>query len=247
MKNTISVFFIMLIFSFNSVDSMANTTDTSFDYFDEYDEEEVKDPLIGYNKVIHSVNDVILLKIIKPVHTGYSAVMPSLMRKGLSNFASHIKSPLRLVNTILQFDFVASGLEISYFFINTCTSLGFADFASEVETKYYYEKSAYDFGTTLAVWGVKEGPYIVLPVFGPKTLRGAVGTGLDIVTNPISYIVGGVVYTGTSAGLQFNSMDKVYVPYEKYKNMSLEPYTGIRDASLSMERNFILKHKMKRE
>lgn len=234
---------VLLLLLFSSCVRVANAREMDFDEYDEYAEIEVKDPLISYNKVMHNVNDVLLLWVIKPLHKGYSVVIPKTARKGIYNFSQHIKSPLRLVNTVLQFDFVASGLEVSYFFINTCTSLGFADFASEVETKYYYNKSAYNFATTLAVWNVKEGPYIVLPVFGPKTLRSATGTGLDIISNPVSYVLGGLTYTATSAGLQFNNMDRTYVPYEKYKKMTLDPYSGLRDMSLAMERNFVFKHK----
>ncbi len=221
--------------------------DSEASFFDDY-EDDTKDPLIGYNKIMHSANDILLLKVIKPVHKGYSVLVPKTMRTGLKNFSNHIKSPLRLVNTILQLDFIASGIEISYFFINTCTSLGFADFASEVDTGEYYKKSAYNFSTTLAFWGFKEGPYVVMPFFGPKTLRSAIGTGLDIAVNPLSYIIPSAnVYTATSATLQFNKMDNTYIPYEQFKKMSLDPYSGIRDVSLTIERNNILKHRKREE
>ncbi len=217
------------------------------DFFEDY-EEDSKDPLVGYNKIMYKTNDILLLKVIKPAHKAYIFVTPDTMRKGLKNFSNHIKSPLRLVNTLLQLDFIASGIEISYFFINTCTSLGFADFASEVDTGAYYNKSAYNFSTTLAFWGFKEGPYVVMPFFGPKTLRSAIGTGLDFAGNPLSYIIPSAsLYTATSATLQFNKMDNTYIPYEQFKKMSLDPYSGIKDVSLTIERNNILKHRKREE
>ncbi len=221
---------------------IAESEEMAFSY-----ELETKDPFSSYNKIMHNTNDFLLLKVIKPVHKGYAYIVPNRARTGLKNFSNHIKSPLRLVNTVLQLDFVASGIEISYFLINTCTSLGFADFASQVDTGGYYNKSAYNFSTTLGIWGFKEGAYVVLPFYGPETVRGAVGLGLDIALNPLSLLFPTTGLVATNATLQFNKMDNVYTPYEKYKNMSLDPYTGTRDVSLDMARNMLLKHRKREE
>lgn len=232
------LFLFLLIFSLQACASKQVQDTDAFLDFDDYEEEQTSDPLEGYNRAMHAFNDFLLLQVVKPIHKGYSYVVPQKLRSGLANFADNLLFPVRFINALLQFEFGGATIELGHFLINSMTSLGFADVASTKEDYFYYNADAYNFNVTLAKWGVAEGPPIVLPFFGPNTLRGAFGLGVDSVSDPMTYVLP-VAVTFAEAGLNFNTIDSVYLPYEKLKEISLDPYIGIRDATLSMQRTMI--------
>ncbi len=214
---------------------------TSSNDFDDYSDAEHSDPLEGYNRVMHNVNDFLLLNIIKPVHQGYTYIMPKKIRSGLSNFSDNLLFPVRFINAVLQLDLGGASVEFSHFLINTMTSLGFADVASTKENYFYYNPRAYDFGVTLARWGVGEGPMIVLPIFGPKNIRDTFGFIGDIAMDPIGYVAP-IQVTLANGGLAFNGLDAIYVPYEEMKKIAIDPYISIRDAVKDQRKGLVEEH-----
>lgn len=206
------------------------------DYDDDASSVAVFDPLEPWNRFWFRFNDVLLLKVVKPVHTGYAKVVPGPIRSGISNFAHNLGAPVRFLNSLLQGKFTQAGVEFGRFCINTMTSFGLADVASQSKPLYPYHPETENFGHTLAVWGVPEGPYLVWPFFGPSTARGTVGMVGDVFAAPQNYALNWQASLAASSGFTFNDMDKVYKPYEQVVGASLEPYIAVRNGYLTLLR-----------
>jgi len=131
------------------------------------------DPLEGYNRSMHAFNEGLDQNILKPVAEGYRDIMPDPAERGVSNFFSNLREPFNILNNLLQFKFEEAVSDTVRFGINTTIGiLGFFDVASDAGIPKHDE----DFGQTLAVWGVESGPYFVLPLLGPSTVRDTIGT-----------------------------------------------------------------------
>lgn len=206
------------------------------DYDDDSPAVDVSDPFESWNRFWFDFNDALLLKVIKPIHEGYSKVVPGSMRSGISNFANNLGAPVRFLNSLLQGKFTQAGVEFGRFCINTMTSLGLADVASQSKPLYPYHPETENLGHTLAVWGMGEGPYLVWPFFGPSTARGTLGMIGDAFAAPHNYFVTWQANLATSVGFRFNDMDKTYTPYEQVIAASLEPYIAVRNGYLLLLR-----------
>lgn len=130
------------------------------------------DPLEGYNRAIFSFNESLDNNLLKPVAEGYREIMPDPAERGISNFFSNLREPFNILNNLLQFKFEDAVSDTVRFGINsTIGILGLFDVATDAGIPKHDE----DLGQTLAVWGVESGPYFVLPIFGPSTLRDSAG------------------------------------------------------------------------
>jgi phospholipid-binding lipoprotein MlaA len=106
------------------------------------------------------------------------------MRKGVTNFSTNLRGPLHIINNFLQGDAGEGASETGRFLVNsTAGVLGLFD----VATRMGLERHEEDFGQTLAVWGVPSGPYVIVPFFGPQTLRDALALPLDFLADPLTY------------------------------------------------------------
>jgi len=164
----------------------ANTGATAADEVDEYAVEEVPDPLEGLNRVTFKVNDVMYTAVLRPVAKGYELVFPKPVRKGIDNAFENAKFPVRFVNCALQGKFKRAGQETGKFFINTLLGLGGLIKTSD-KVPELVDVPAEDSGQTFAKWGFKHGPYIVLPFFGPSSVRDTVGFAGDYALNPVNW------------------------------------------------------------
>ena len=127
-----------------------------------------RDPLEPFNRQVTRFNDAVDAAVLKPVATGYVNVVPSLVRTGVSNFFSNLGDAWSFVNNVLQLKPQAAAESLMRFNVNTFFGLGgLLDIASEMNIERHKE----DFGQTLGYWGVPSGPYLVLPILGPSTLR----------------------------------------------------------------------------
>ncbi len=135
------------------------------------------DPWESLNRGMYKVNDVFDRALLKPIAYGYRKVLPSFARRGVSNFSDNLLTPRSAVNNFLQGKPRRGFHDVSRFLLNSIIGIGgLIDVASDAGLEIYNE----DFGQTLAVWGVPDGPYTYLPLFGPRTLRDALGLQLDI-------------------------------------------------------------------
>ncbi len=130
------------------------------------------DPMKGLNKAIYSFNSAADKAILKPVAKAYDATLPKPAKKGVSNFFSNLGEPWSIVNNLLQGKFDRALSSTFRFTVNSTIGIfGLFDVASH----YDVQPAKEDLGQTLAAWGVKPGPYVMLPIFGPSNLRDATG------------------------------------------------------------------------
>lgn len=143
----------------------------------------INDPYERQNRAIHEFNKDLDTVIVRPVSRAY-AVVPPEMRDRVNDFSENLSMPGVAINSLLQGDLRGVGLATTRFVMNTTIGIvGLVDAASE----FGIPEHDTDFGETLAVWGVGEGAYIELPVFGPSTQRDAVGFFTDFFTNPLTF------------------------------------------------------------
>jgi len=121
--------------------------------------------------------------VAKPLAQGYQAITPKPVDDSITNFFSNLEDVLVIVNDVLQLKFGQAASDTARVLVNS--TIGFFGFF-DVASKIGLEKHNEDFGQTLGYWGVGSGPYLVLPVLGPSTLRDALGTGTDTVSG-LSY------------------------------------------------------------
>ncbi|TAG33370.1 MAG: VacJ family lipoprotein [Polaromonas sp.] len=141
------------------------------------------DPLEPLNRTVFQFNDQLDRAIIKPVALAYRDVTPSLVRRGVTNFFNNIADVWSLANNVLQLQGADAADMLFRVTVNTFWGLGgVLDVASEMNIPRHTE----DFGQTLGRWGVAAGPYVVLPILGPSTVRDSVGTLVDLNGNLVS-------------------------------------------------------------
>jgi phospholipid-binding lipoprotein MlaA len=142
-----------------------------------------RDPWEAYNRPMTQFNEALDSALLKPAATAYTAVTPSFVRTGLANFFRNLGEPWTALNAGLQLKGVDMVETITRFGINTFMGLGgLLEVASEFGIDRHHE----DFGQTLGQWGVPTGPYLVLPLFGPSTLRDATAFSIESAADPIN-------------------------------------------------------------
>lgn len=144
------------------------------------------DPLESVNRVVFDVNDFMDRLLIRPLAELYRAMVPPPIRDRVAGIVKNMDEPVVMVNNLLQGDVSKAGTTLGRFAVNTTLGVGGM---FEVANEFGLPKQDADFGQTLSVWGLKSGAYIVLPLFGPSTVRDAVGLGVDTLMSPWQYLV----------------------------------------------------------
>ncbi len=212
------------------------------DFDSEYEDEAfdavgtgVYDPLEGFNRVVHSFNDGVIDYVARPLYKGYVYVTPSFFRTGVKNVFYNALFPVRFTNNLLQGKGKAAGVEMSRFVLNTTAGLGgMINVAKNHKTIVPVDEE--DLGQTFGVWGMGEGFYLVLPFFGPSSLRDTVGRVGDHFLDPVSYIQPTGLSIGLGGSRAFNDLDGVLDTYDDLKRSSIEPYSSFRDAYIQHRR-----------
>ena len=192
------------------------------------------DPLEEINRPIFEFNQNLDENLIKPIAISYRDNTPDSIKKGVSNFFSNLGEVSTLANQILQFKAEDSLLTLSRFLINTTIGLvGIFDPAAELGLT----KKDEDFGQTLGVWGVPEGPYFVIPVLGPSTLRDTAGLYVDVTSN--ANFINSLDTNSEIAATSMKTVDKrvELLPATDLINRSFDPYTTMRSSYLQKRRN----------
>jgi len=143
------------------------------------------DPWESINRPIFTFNDTIDTYALKPLAQGYQAVTPQFLEDGIHNFFRNIGDVGNLANDILQAKPHAAAVDTARLLMNT--TIGLAGFF-DVSTRMGLQRNDEDFGQTLGYWGVGSGPYVMLPFFGPSTLRDAPAKYVDSFTEPYRYV-----------------------------------------------------------
>lgn len=143
------------------------------------------DPYENFNRKMFGFNDTVDNYLAEPVSNAYKWITPQFMQTGVFNFFNNLKNVNVVINDVLQAKFSQSAEDTGRLAINSTLGLGgLFDVARHVGL----EQNEEDFDQTLAVWGVPQGSYLVLPILGPSTARGIPGAAFDTAANPASYI-----------------------------------------------------------
>lgn len=160
------------------------------------------DPYEGFNRSVYKFNRTADRYVLKPVATGYSKVVPKPAKKGVSNFFSNLGEPLNVVNNLLQGKFDGALKSTYRFTVNSTVGLlGLIDVAKH----YHVNEQPEDFGQTLATWGVKPGPYLMLPFLGPSNLRDSIG----MASSNLVYYPYATVSNSRATQLGLLALDKI--------------------------------------
>ena len=140
------------------------------------------DPWEPFNRQIHGFNTGFDKVTLKPLAKGYRFIFPRFVRIGIRNFSSNLRTPLNIINSFLQGKGKNGFSETGRFLVNS--TIGFAGLI-DVATDMGVEKHNEDFGQTFAKWGIPDGPFVTVPIFGPRTLRDAFAIPLNIAADPL--------------------------------------------------------------
>ena len=190
--------------------------------------ERINDPLEPFNRVVFDVNLTDGL-ILKPVATMYRGVMPEVGRTAVHNMLSNLREPVVFVNDVLQGELERAGTAAGRFAINsTIGILGIID----VATDFGLEQHSEDFGQTFAVWGVGEGPFLMLPLFGPSNPRDLVGLIAQAFGDPVN--IAAVAYDldevplARSLATGLDERERVLDTLDEIERTSLDFYAALR-------------------
>lgn len=186
-----------------------------------------RDPWEGWNRDVQSFNDTLDDYVMKPVAKGYQRVTPDFINQGVTNFFSNVEDISVVLNDLLQFKLGQTGRDAGRLLVNTTAGLGgLVDVASALDMPKHSE----DLDQTLGAWGVPSGPYLVLPLIGPSTPRGAFGIAGDTMSNPVNWVTPAAIPygAGTLKTVDFRadllSTDKIV------EQASVDRYEFIRNA-----------------
>ena len=144
-----------------------------------------RDPWEGANRAIFKFNESVDKTILKPLAQGYEKNVPQQMRMHITNFFSNLGDLMNVIQHALQLDFRSSTESAARFLVNSTVGiLGFNDVASS----FGVAKTNEDTGQTLGTYGVSSGPYVVLPIFGPSSVRDGLGRIVDLFADPLNNI-----------------------------------------------------------
>ena len=198
----------------------------------EHSQRVASDPWEPLNRGIYVANDVLDRAIFKPVATGYYKVTPRFIRRGVANFSDNLKTPRSAVNNFLQAKPKQGFSDIARFLLNsTIGVVGLFDVASASGLEMYNE----DFGQTLAVWGVPDGPYVYLPLLGPQTLRDALALPIDILSDPLIHYDNSSVRDKLYIVRAIDLRTRFFVA-ERFLEDSKDPYITVRESYLQSRR-----------
>lgn len=186
------------------------------------------DPLEPFNRPVDGFNRRVDKAAFKPVAKAYENAVPAPVRKGVSNFFANLGDAWSAANSLLQLKPVDAAQNGMRFAVNTLLGLGGV---LDIATDGGIERHKEDFGTTLARWGVPSGPYIVLPLLGPSTLRDTVALPVDFAGHPLAQ-VSPVASRNAIAATGVVDARARLLPVDAALHGALDRYTFMRDAYL---------------
>ncbi len=228
-KLFIAVFFILNSHELYSTESDTVKTDSN-DFETTVFEDEIYDPIEPINRAIFGFNNLADKAVLEPMAKGYKK-LPTPIQSGIGNFLNNLKMPLVIMNQILQGQGKNAIESSGRFVVNTTAGLfGLIDVADKIGL----EQTQEDFGQTLASWGVGDGFYIVLPIFGPSNIRDTAGMMLTLAADPVNAYA---VHEGESWLLPVktatNAIDqrsRIIDEVNALRNNSLDYYAAVRSS-----------------
>jgi phospholipid-binding lipoprotein MlaA len=195
-----------------------------------------RDPLEGWNRAVFRFNDGLDTVLLKPVALGYRAVVPEPARNGVSNFFGNLADVWSIANNLLQGKGQSAGTMYFRVAINTFFGIGgLFDVASDLGI----ERQSEDFGQTLGRWGMPAGPYLVLPVLGPSSLRDTAGLSLDLKAGVSAYTKDRPTINSLTALQVVDTRTNLLGASKVLDDIALDKYSFVRDAYLARRRNLV--------
>ena len=195
-----------------------------------------QDPLEPINRGIYQFNDGLDRVVLKPVAEAYRGVLPQFMRTGVSNFFANINDVIVALNNLLQGKIPDAVSDAGRVVVNSTVGiLGVLDVATEIGLEKHNE----DFGQTLGRWGFGDGPYLVLPFFGPSNLRDALSRIVDYRLDPLTYVDPSRDRNQLWLARIINRRAELLDTSKILETAALDPYEFLRDAYLQRRRNLV--------
>ncbi|MEP6608295.1 MAG: VacJ family lipoprotein [Burkholderiaceae bacterium] len=194
-----------------------------------------RDPIESFNRQVFEFNDVVDRALLKPVAQAYQFVLPEPVRDCVSNIFSNFREPSNAINNLLQGKPVDAGSDVCRFVVNTTIGLaGCFDPARQMGL----EKHSEDFGQTLGRWGIGAGPYLVVPILGPSTVRDAIGIyGAEPYLDPNFYIRNIPVRNAIFGTRIVDQRAQLLQSDDLISGAALDKYRFIRDGYLQRRRS----------
>ncbi len=197
---------------------------------------DARDPWEPLNRRVYAFNDVIDTAVLRPVAQAYEKVLPSFARTGVHNFLGNLSDVWSMANSALQLKGQATAETLMRVSVNTVFGLaGVLDVATEMGIP----KRKEDFGQTLGYWGVPSGPYVVLPILGPSTVRDGLGLPLDFKGDPGQNVSDAATRNSLTVLRVTDLRASLLKTVDSVKESSLDPYSFVRDAYLQKRENDI--------
>jgi phospholipid-binding lipoprotein MlaA len=193
------------------------------------DFKQTNDPLEPTNRVFYAINNGLDAVVLRPLAVGYRYAVPDVVRSHVHNVLTNLDSPVTLTNDVMQAKPRRAGDTLMRFVINSTVGVaGVFDVASD----WGYPVHGTDFGVTLALWGVPEGPFLFLPVLGPSNPRDASGFGVDIALDPFTWVGKGTTVNALGYArygvTAVDARERVLNDLDKVKASALDPYATFR-------------------
>ena len=193
---------------------------------------QIDDPLEPFNQAMFTFNLKVDEYVLRPVATAYDSVLPDAAQRGVRRFFKNLGIAERLANNLLQGKIDGAGREVGRFLVNT--TVGCVGFLDVADAAFGWKESPEDFGQTLAVYGVANGPYLVLPFYGPSTARDATGLAVNGALNPMNYLLSTIEVVAIKGGVAMaNSVNNRSINLELFQDVdrySLDLYGAVQDA-----------------
>ena len=194
------------------------------------------DPWEGFNRAMFAFNEVIDADLLLPLTSAYVGLVPELARMGVTNFFNNLQDAWSAVNNLLQGKPEQSTVMALRFAWNSTFGLaGVLDMATELGL----ERTPEDFGQTLGVWGMGPGNYLVLPFFGPSTVRDTIGLPLDLAASPIWAVNDASFRPWTTALRTLDIRSQLLGATQLLDNIALDKYSFVRNAFLARRMNLV--------
>ena len=198
------------------------------------EEERNIDPLESINRPLFALNNGLDRFLIRPAAQVYHVVMPDIGERGVGNFFANLYDANAAINAVLQWRWEGALQSGGRFLVNsTAGFLGLLDVATPIGIRPYRTY----FGHTLARWGVEPGPYLMVPFFGPRTMRGGVGTVVDLYLSPQAYFIDDTTTRYIAYGVEL--VDTRARLLKSDELISGDKYIFVRDAYLQYRRYYV--------
>lgn len=191
-----------------------------------------RDPWEPFNRQVFHMNETVDRVMLKPLAEAYVKLLPTLVRRGVSNFFNNLSDFWSFLNSALQGKGANAVHNLTRFQLNTIFGLGgLLDIATEVQIPRNRE----DFGKTLGTWGVPMGPYVVLPVLGPSSMRDSVGLTVDLTSDLLARVpMNEYLRNGAQAVKVIDKRANLLGATQVLEGASLDPYSFTRDAYIQL-------------